>query len=156
MPYAEARPTRAVAPGAVPRAVPPARRPRAVVSEEPFERTHPARILVALLGAWLFLSGFLWNHADVQRANAWAIGVLFVSVALVARAASRMRYVNTALAAWLLVSVWVLPHVTAVTRWNDGTVAVLVLALSLLPFARRATASPAAAAAADRLSREPA
>jgi hypothetical protein len=155
MPYAEARPPMAIRAMRPPTAIPAPRRRRAVPDEEAAVRAHPARILVALLGAWLFLSGFLWDHADAQRVNAWAIGVLFAAVALVARAAPVLRYVNTALAAWLLASVWVLPHVTAATRWNDGIVAVLVLALSLLRSAERGAASPATAAVA-RPSRDPA
>jgi hypothetical protein len=133
MPYAEARPR------------------RAVPTRDPADRTHPARILDALLGVWLFFSGFLWDHTDAQRVNAWTIGVLFVSVALVARAASGMRYVNTALSAWLFVSVWALPHISAVTRWNDGIVAVCVFALSLLAGSAEAAASARGAAGHDAL-----
>ncbi|HET7827160.1 MAG TPA: SPW repeat protein [Anaeromyxobacter sp.] len=131
MPYAEARPPTAIPAWRPPPAIPATRRRRPIPDQEPVVRAHPARVLVALLGVWLFLSGFLWDHADAQRVNAWAIGVLFVAVALVARAAPVLRYANTALAAWLLASVWILPHVTAATRWNDGIVAVLVFALSL-------------------------
>jgi hypothetical protein len=97
------------------------------------DRTSPARVLSALLGAWLFLSGFVWDHTPAQRVNAWAVGVLFVAVALVALAASALRRINTALSAWLLASVWALPHASAATMWNDALVAVAVFALSLVP-----------------------
>jgi hypothetical protein len=120
---------------------------RAVPERDPADRAHPARVFSAFLGVWLFLSGFLWDHSDAQRVNAWAIGVLFVSIALVARAWDGVRWANTALSAWLLVSVWALPHVTAATRWNDGVVAVTVFALSLLPERGRVAASPGGAGA---------
>jgi hypothetical protein len=100
--------------------------------DETVDRTSPARVLNALLGAWLFLSGFVWDHTPAQRVNAWGVGVLCMAVALVARAAPPLRRVNTALAAWLLASVWVLPHASAATTWNDGLVAVAILALSLV------------------------
>lgn len=109
------------------------------MSDDRLNRPSPARVLNALLGAWLFLSGFAWDHAPAQRVNAWGVGVLCLSVALMARAAAPLRWINTALAAWLLASVWALPHFSAATRWNDGIVAALVLGLSLVP-------GPAAAA----------
>ena len=106
------------------------------------ERTSPARVLAALLGAWLFLSGFPWEHTPAQRVNAWGVGILCLAVALMARAASQLRFINTALSAWLFASVWVLPHVSAATRWNDAVVAVAVFGLSLVPGRGEGAAPP--------------
>jgi SPW repeat len=112
---------------------------------EPAERTRPARVLNALLGMWLFLSGFMWDHAPAQRLNAWAVGMLCAAVALVALAASTARFTNTVLSAWLFASVWVLPHSSRATMWNDALVAAAVFALSLVPSGGERTAPSAPA-----------
>lgn len=115
---------------------------------ENVDTTSPARVLNALLGTWLFLSGFVWDHTPAQRVNAWAVGALCVAVALVARAASPLRRVNTALSAWLFASVWALPHASAATLWNDAVVALAVFALSLVPDPKEEAAPPQGAGAA--------
>jgi hypothetical protein len=114
---------------------------------ERVEPNSPARVVNALLGMWLFFSGFVWDHTPPQRVNAWAVGALCVAVALVALAAPVLRRLNTALSAWLFASVWMLPHASSVTMWNDAVVAVAIFAFSLVP-SRRAEALPAQGAAA--------
>jgi hypothetical protein len=89
------------------------------------------------LAVWLLLSGFLWQHGDAQEANTWVIGMLMLVAVLVALHEPRVRFLNTALGAWLVASAWALPHDRAATRWNAVIVGALVVALSLLPSRER-------------------
>ena len=59
------------------------------------------RIASAVLGAWLFVSGFIWPHSSVQMTNALTCGVLAVVFAFSAARSSQLRYLNTALSVWL-------------------------------------------------------
>ncbi len=96
--------------------------------------TRAARIASAVLGVWLFISAFIWDHTTAQRGNTWILGVLFVIFALVAMSTSPdVRWVNTILAIWLFISVWALPHRTLGTQWNNALVAIAVFLLSLVP-----------------------
>ncbi len=98
-------------------------------------RTHNemARGLNVLLGIWLFISAFIWDHSLAQRTNTWILGVLCVVFALVAMSAPAMRYLNTALSIWLFISVWALPHRNLGTMWNNALVAIVVFLVSLVP-----------------------
>lgn len=97
------------------------------------DTTSAARILNLLLGAWLFVSAFAWDHLAAQRANAWILGALCAFFAIIATAVPAVRYLNTLLAVWLFVSVWALPHHSLATQWNDALVAIAVLVISLVP-----------------------
>lgn len=92
-----------------------------------------ARIASLILGAWLFVSAFLWPHGASQFTNTWLLGVLIVAFSLVAMAYSQARYLLTAAAIWLFISVWVLPTTMTGTQWNNALVAVLVFLFSLVP-----------------------
>jgi hypothetical protein len=91
-----------------------------------------ARAATMILGLWLFVSAFLWPHGASHFSNTWIVGLLAVAFALIAMAFPFARYLNTALALWLFVSVWVLPGVTTATAWNNALVAVALFALSLV------------------------
>lgn len=102
--------------------------------------THPsirtpdegmARIASAILGIWLFISAFAWRHSPEQHANTWVSGLVAVGVAMLASFVRPARYLNTALAVWLLISAFALPTITSVTTWNNVIVAVLLFATSL-------------------------
>ncbi len=93
----------------------------------------PARTLNLILGLWLFVSAFVWPRAGATFANAWIVGLLAAIFAVMGMTNGRIRFANTALSAWLLVSAAALPHRSAWGRWNDAAVAVLMLALSLVP-----------------------
>lgn len=86
-----------------------------------------------ILGVWLFISAFAWQHTQAQQTNTWIVGLLGVAFALWAIAAPAMRYLNTALAVWLFISVWALPTVNAATVWNNIIVAVAMFVISLVP-----------------------
>ncbi len=93
----------------------------------------PARTLNVLLGIWLFISAFVWDHSMSQRTNTWILGVLCVIFALIAMRAAQVRYLNTILAIWLFISVWALPHHNLGTMWNNALVAIAIFLLSLVP-----------------------
>ncbi len=92
-----------------------------------------ARLANIILGAWLFISAFMWQHSAAQYTNAWVVGLLIAAVAIIGFWAPQVRYVNTALAAWLFISAWALPHDNRGTVWNHALVAIAVFAISLIP-----------------------
>ncbi len=91
-----------------------------------------ARGINLVLGIWLFVSAFLWNHGVAQRTNTWIMGVLFVVLAFIAMSVPTARFLNTILSVWLFISVWVLPHQSQATMWNNGVIAVLVFEITLM------------------------
>ena len=92
-----------------------------------------ARYINLLLGVWLVISAFVWQHTIEQQTNAWIVGVLVAVFALVAIGRERARYLNTLLSVWLFASIWVLPTVAEATQWNHGLVALAVFIFSLVP-----------------------
>lgn len=90
-------------------------------------------VLSMLLGAWLFVSAFLWPHTHVQMTNTWIFGALVVIFAALATVAPRTHQLNALAAFWLFVSAWRLPSMSAATVWNNMLVAVTVFILSLVP-----------------------
>lgn len=92
-----------------------------------------ARIANIILGIWLFISAFLWPHSDAQLTNTWIVGLAIIAIALIALAAPPVKYLNTALAIWLFISVWVLRGGVPGTQWNNAVVAILVFLFSLVP-----------------------
>lgn len=85
------------------------------------------------LGAWLFVSTFLWPHGTGPAANTWIVGSLIVIASLLALRMPWMRWVDTALAIWLFLSTLAMPAATRGTLWNNLIVAVLVFLASLVP-----------------------
>ena len=94
-----------------------------------------ARGINVALGIWLFISAFLWLHTDAQFTNTWLIGLTIAVVAAVGFAVPQVRWVNTALAAWLIISVWALPTFAAATFWNNLLVGIASLIVSVMPIA---------------------
>ncbi len=92
-----------------------------------------ARWLNVALGAWLFISAFVWPHTASQQTNTWILGILCFVFALAAMRVSTARWLNTALSIWLFISVWALPHQNLATMWNNAIVAVVVFLASLVP-----------------------
>jgi hypothetical protein len=89
------------------------------------------------LGAWLFLSTFLWRHSPEHIANAGAIGVLSLALGYMAyRGHIWARWIVAALAAWLLASVWVLPHGSVGLVVNHLIIGTLLFGFSALPTGR--------------------
>lgn len=104
----------------------------------PAPRAAPARpdlwpgwIPIAL-GAWLFISAFLWPHGTASP-NTWIVGLLIAIASLIALRMPWMRWVDTALAVWLFLSTFVMSDATRGTLWNNLIVALLVFLVSLVP-----------------------
>jgi uncharacterized membrane protein len=92
-----------------------------------------ARGINLLLGIWLFISAFIWDHTVAQQTNTWILGALCAIFALIAMATPTARWLNTALSIWLFISVWALPHRNPGTMWNNALVAIAVFLASLVP-----------------------
>ncbi len=90
------------------------------------------RWINVVLGVWLFISAFIWEHTTAERTNTWILGVLCVVFALVAMGQATARYLNTILAIWLFISVWALPHDNVGTQWNNALVAIAIFIVSLV------------------------
>ncbi|HEX3764902.1 MAG TPA: SPW repeat protein [Kofleriaceae bacterium] len=86
-----------------------------------------------VLGAWLFVSAFLWHHSPSSATNSWVIGLLIAIAGLIALRMPWMRWVVTALAVWLFLSTLAIAEVNRGTPWNNLIVAVLVFLASLVP-----------------------
>jgi hypothetical protein len=91
------------------------------------------RVANIVLGIWLFISAFAWQHTAAQMTNTWIVGVVAIVFAGLAFAYSQARYVNTLLAIWLFISAFALPRITGATAWNNAIVAILMFAFSLVP-----------------------
>jgi hypothetical protein len=91
-----------------------------------------APIVNLVLGAWLFVSAFVWPHAGHARANTWILGLLIAVFALYAIAQPTARWLNTLAAIWLFFSSLAIGHMEAATVWNNVIVAVIVFALSFV------------------------
>jgi hypothetical protein len=92
----------------------------------------PGWIPIAL-GAWLFVSAFLWPHGTASATNTWIVGLLIAIASLIALRMPWMRWVDTALAIWLFLSTLAMPGATRATLWNNLIVALLVFLISLVP-----------------------
>lgn len=98
------------------------------------------RTAVIILGAWLFVSAFLWPHAPEQRLNSALVGAAAVAVELIALSSfPRIYVVNVALSIWLFLSLWVLPGRSAGTVANDMLVAVMMFGFAVFPPDERVT-----------------
>lgn len=90
-----------------------------------------------LLGSWLFVSAFIWEHTAAHFNNSWIVGLAVAIVAAVAMRRESLRYINAGLAVWLLLSSWVLPLAADATFWNNLVVSVLMFIVALTPRVER-------------------
>jgi hypothetical protein len=86
-----------------------------------------------VLGGWVVASAFLWPHVPAARLNAEVAGVLIVAVALAATRVARVHWLNAAVALWLFATVWLVPHASEASRFNDGVCAFVILVVALVP-----------------------
>jgi hypothetical protein len=97
---------------------------------------HPdilAQLASALLGVWLVLSTFLWEHFPTARLNTRAVGVLIAVSALVTLRIPVLRWATMALSGWLFTVTLLAPRPLHIeTLWNDLLVAATVIALTLV------------------------
>jgi hypothetical protein len=91
------------------------------------------RIVNLLLGMWLFLSAFLWEHDDPQYLNAFTSGLVLGILGLAAgERRPLVRLITGQIGLWLMASTFLLPT-EAATRVNHLLVGALVLIVSVLP-----------------------
>lgn len=109
-------------------------------------RFEHARVASLLLGLWLIASTWVWRHFESSRLNTWLVGALVASVALLALRKPALRWVNVVLGAWLLLSVFIIRPVQAITWWNNLLVAVVVLGCALLSHRAAVTTIPPSSA----------
>lgn len=83
------------------------------------------------LGAWVFISAFIWTHTVAQFWNTWIVGALVALFALGAFRVPQARFLNAALAVWLFISIFALPTNLA-TAWNNGILAALIFIVSMI------------------------
>lgn len=96
------------------------------------KNSSPRWVNVAL-GAWLFVSAFLWPHSIAQFHNSWLVGITVAVVAAIATRVDAARYINATLAAWLFISAFALPVSSMGTFWNNLLVSIVILFLALVP-----------------------
>lgn len=93
----------------------------------------------AAIGAWVLLSSFLWPHTPAQRASTFVAGLLCIAFSLLAMAFPPARWLNTAVAIWLIVSMWFLPHDSLTTETSNTVAGVAMFLFSVFagPVERR-------------------
>ena len=78
-----------------------------------------ARALNATLGLWLFFSAFLWPHTPFHQTNAWVVGMVVVTLAMLGlTGVAWARYANAAIGGWLILSAALVPGIDTGTFWN--------------------------------------
>ena len=93
----------------------------------------------AVLGAWLFLSAFLWPHSEPSFLNTWVVGALLTVSGALAVRVPKARAFCGALALWLVVSAFFIPKLTEVTFWHNAAIGLAALILTFKPRRRTST-----------------
>ena len=93
----------------------------------------PARFVNIVVGAWLFISAFIWQHSGSEFTNTWICGVLAVVFAVIAMAQPMARWLNTLLAIWLVIGTLAFHWVSSGTLWNNLICAAVIFIASLAP-----------------------
>jgi hypothetical protein len=96
-------------------------------------KTMLPRIVNLVLGVWLFLSSFIWEHADPQFLNSFTSGLVLSILGMAAGERRPLaRLITGQIGLWLIASTFLLPT-EAATRVNHWLVGLLVMAMSVLP-----------------------
>lgn len=95
------------------------------------------RLLSGLLGAWVVISAFVWPHSPAQMLNTVICGVLTMAFALVAVERPQLRFLGTAVGAWLLFNAFALGSSVLVTAWNDVFAGIAIIAATVVPSSPR-------------------
>jgi hypothetical protein len=85
-----------------------------------------------LLATWLFVAAFAFNPSRPQFWSMATIAVLVVGFECLSIWKDRLRYVDTVLGAWLILSIWVLPTRNEFVYWNNCVVGLLIVTLSMV------------------------
>jgi hypothetical protein len=105
----------------------------AALPQRHFPRWAWPRRANAVLGAWLALSAFVWEHSLASQVNAFVVGIWIATAALWAARSGPLRIANTVIALWLGAATLAMSEVPPVAYWNNLAVAVLAFSLSLIP-----------------------
>ena len=97
------------------------------------------------LAAWLLISAFALGHSMESGAATGLLAVLIGCFGIAGAGLPGLRVANAALAILLAWAALLMPDVSAIGRLNNGIVAALVFALSVVP-GRAARPAPARAA----------
>jgi hypothetical protein len=89
------------------------------------------RIFNVLIGTWLFISAFMWQHAPLEAAFTMACGGLSVVFALATIYNGGFRYLNAGLAVVLFISSIVLSGWRGPTMWHNAVIAIALFVLAL-------------------------
>ena len=109
------------------------RRPDLGLTSNPQSSGTWARYVNLVAGIWLFISGLLWTQPSAPRLNALVVGILVAAAAVWALWVEEARFVNSALAVWLLFSTLAIFELNGVPFWNDLVVSLIVFGVSLIP-----------------------
>lgn len=94
---------------------------------------YSARSLNVFLAAWLVFSLVVWPHGPVATWNSVILAVLIGLVAFAGSAIPKVHFVNAALGAWLVLSVFLLPVDRTDSVVNQLLVGFGVLVTALIP-----------------------
>jgi hypothetical protein len=88
------------------------------------------------IGAWLFLSAFLWPHAGASFTNTWVVGLLLAISGILAQRMPMARSMCGLLGLWLVVSTLFIVPLVQFTFWHNLLLGIAVLAITFMPSVR--------------------
>jgi hypothetical protein len=89
------------------------------------------RIFTALLGVWLFVSAFMWNHGPAESAITMVAGLLTFVLAIASIYVGSARYASAGVAVALFLSALAVPATTHTTTWHNVIMAAAIFVASL-------------------------
>ena len=91
------------------------------------------RAVNVALGLWLFASTFLFHRTGDAGFNTFLVGLFVAAIAFIALYAPGLRFLETGLGAWLLVSTIWFAHAQAWLAVHDAVLGVAIIVVSLVP-----------------------
>jgi hypothetical protein len=79
------------------------------------------------------MSALIWHHAVALGSVDWILGLVIVSVSVLAFRRPRLHWAVAAIGAWILIQSALVPHISDGTVWNERVVGTLLLLLGLVP-----------------------
>jgi hypothetical protein len=99
----------------------------------PVRPIYGIRFANIVMGAWLFVSAFIWSHDASSRVNTLVLGLLIATIGALSTLKSSARLLNVVAAVWLFFSTLWIFHPSSTAGWNNAIVALLVFAISFVP-----------------------
>ena len=90
-------------------------------------------ITIALLGAWLAISGFVLARSEASETNAWLVGALIFVSGLVATRYAELRYVVAVLAGFLFFATILLFRAYAGVLLHDLVLSFGIFVAAIVP-----------------------